>query len=68
MARGLVPGFSEIQELSPARETAFRMTLNDGPRVHVRIESADGKPLIGARMSARWNDGPWIPVSLIQAL
>ena len=66
LTKDRVPGFSEIQEIQTAGETRFDVGLMRGPRVWVRVEDKFGKEIRGVRLSARWKNSPWIPLSLVQ--
>jgi len=66
LGSNLVPGYSDIEEILEGRETAIIVTMGRGPRVKVRIENRSGKVVVGAKLSARWRSGPWIPISLVQ--
>ena len=66
LGRNLVPGYSDVEEILEARETRIVVTMGRGPRVRVRVEDQSGKTVFGAKFSARWRGGPWIPISLVQ--
>ncbi|MCR9246113.1 MAG: carboxypeptidase regulatory-like domain-containing protein [bacterium] len=64
-APGLAPGASELLRLDPSHSVEFTLTLEGGTRTTVKAIDKNGKPLVGASISARCGSGPWIPAMLL---
>ncbi|MCA8973943.1 MAG: carboxypeptidase regulatory-like domain-containing protein [Planctomycetes bacterium] len=64
-APGLAPGASEVREIDPSGPTEFVLTLTHGARTTVHAVDDHGRPLAGASLTARCNDGPWLPAMLL---
>lgn len=64
-AEGLAPAASPLQSLVPGQQAEFRLKLSQGTKVSIRAADRDGTTLEGARISARWPGGPWLPTALL---
>ncbi|MFO1077409.1 MAG: carboxypeptidase-like regulatory domain-containing protein [Planctomycetota bacterium] len=64
-APGLAPAVGEVQDLSADRPVEFALALAPGTRTTVTTVDRDGKPLLGATLSARCDGGPWLPAMLL---
>ncbi|MHC5064011.1 MAG: carboxypeptidase regulatory-like domain-containing protein [Planctomycetota bacterium] len=65
-AEGLAPAASPIQSVIPGQHAEFRLNLSRGTRVSIRATDLEGTTLEGARISARWPGGPWLPTALLE--
>jgi protocatechuate 3,4-dioxygenase beta subunit len=66
-APGLAPGWTDVQQVLPDKETTFDLSLRRGPRVTLSIERADGSRLRDAVVSVRFERGPWISATVLQS-
>lgn len=64
-APGLAPAASGLQQVLPGQHSEFRVNLTRGTQVTIELVDGDGNPLTGARISARWPGGPWLPTALL---
>ena len=68
-APGMAPGASALQELRANQATEFTLTLSTGAPTRLSVVDATGKRLRGVALSAKVDDGPWLPsMLLVQAL
>jgi hypothetical protein len=60
-APGFAPAASALQELGPDHAIEFQLALTSGTRTTLQAFDRSGQPLTGAQLTARCDDGPWLP-------
>lgn len=65
-ADGYAPAVSAMQEILRGQDHEFRVELVAGVPVQLRVETARGQLVRGARVACRIANGPWLPSLLLQ--
>jgi hypothetical protein len=64
-APGRAPAASDVQHVGAERSIEFPLALASGTRTTLQAFDRDGQPLAGATLTARCDNGPWLPAMLL---
>lgn len=68
-ATGYAPGASGLQQLTAEQSTPFTLTLTGGAPTRLSVVDPAGRRLRGVALTARFDDGPWLPtIVLVQSI